>query len=173
MSYYDIVKDFAGPAAAILGAFAATTVAIAFGRIQASLAKSQADTAAANLQIAQQRVALDLFDRRWIVLEELRSAIAPVVREAFVDQQLFGTYYRAMLRAGYLFGPEVTNYLDEIRATMGTLMTIRHSLQSDNDVIRSQAADAEAKSTTTISGFYLEIDKLMQPYMSMHQRLPD
>jgi predicted transcriptional regulator len=53
-STYDILKDFAGPVAAIVGAFAAPIVALSLGRSQWRIAASQRD-------IALDKLKFDLF----------------------------------------------------------------------------------------------------------------
>jgi hypothetical protein len=47
-STYDLLKDFAGPVAAIVGAFAASIVAFSLGRAQWRIAASQRDIALIN-----------------------------------------------------------------------------------------------------------------------------
>jgi hypothetical protein len=73
----------------------------------------------------------------------------------------------------FLFGGEITDYLEAVRQTM-----IRHEAQkdaakSDNDTVRARAADIQAAAFTEISQFFEKSDSLIAPYMRMHQKLPE
>ena len=59
---YSVIKDFAGPVATVIAAAAASYVAYHFSRAQ--------------LDATNKRLVLDLFDRRWEVVQELRVAIS-------------------------------------------------------------------------------------------------
>jgi hypothetical protein len=72
-STYDILKDFAGPVAAIVGAFAASMVAWSLGRPQWRIAASQRD-------ITLDKLKFDLFQRRYGVYQvarKKRGSISP------------------------------------------------------------------------------------------------
>jgi hypothetical protein len=163
---YSILKDFAGPAATVIAAGAASFVAYHFGRAQSRIANE-------NLRATQQRVVLDLFDRRWEIVAELRSAISEILREGTVPTDAYHRYVRASLRAAFLFGSEVTDYLETVRLTITKVIALRGGLLSENDDLRTRSADAEATAFERITGFYEIFDRLVRPYMSMHQKLPE
>src|ERR1700685_2416974 len=115
---YDFFKDFAGPIVTIVAATAATIVTIKLGLNQVNIAREQARFAKTNSRSAQQKLVLDLFDKRWSIVTELREAIAEVLTTGKVSHDANRKFYLAADRAGFLFGPEVTAYLGKIRASL-------------------------------------------------------
>ena len=156
---YSMLKDFAGPFATVVAAAAASFLVFYFNRGQ--------------LRIAEQRLVLDVFDRRWAIVDELRSAISEVIRDGAVPSEAYKRYVRASLRSAFLFGPEVTDYLETVRVDLTRLIAVRGPLGSDSDERRAKAADAEAEIFMRITQFYENHDALIRPYMAMHQKLPD
>jgi hypothetical protein len=126
----------------------------------------------AQLQATDKRLVLDLFDRRWEVVQELRSAIAEMMRSGVVPDKNYWDYVRATQRAPFLFGPEVTDHLETVRKAMIRHVAHKDGVSSDNDALRARAADAQAEAFTVISDFYERFDPLIRPYMQMHQKLP-
>src|SRR3954447_6824091 len=96
---YELAKDFAGPTAAVLGATAASFIAWRFGRTQARVAQTQADTALQNLRATQRRLALDLFDKRSEVVQLIRSAIAPIAMTGKYIDEAYWQFGNALGRA--------------------------------------------------------------------------
>lgn len=156
---YEVLKDFAGPVATIIAAAAASYITWRFSRAQ--------------MRATDTRVVLDLFDRRWEVTQELRSAIGAMMTEGVSRGKPFWDFARAAQRAEFLFGQEVTDYLETLRRA-----AIRHEAQedavrSDDDTVRVRAADIQAAAFTEISDFSQKFDPLIAPYMRMHQKLPE
>src|SRR4051812_46213949 len=103
----DLVVKFAGPVATVLASITAAGVAIAFGLYQAKIARRQAN-------IAQDKLALDLFQRRLDAFSTLRGAIAKIVTSGSSNSVLEQELLEGIDRARWLFGKEVTSYLDEL-----------------------------------------------------------
>lgn len=101
---YAMLKDFAGPVATIIAATVAAYFAYRFG--------------SAHAHNAQQTLVLSLFDKRWEVANELRSAMAAIGRTGRVDPDSQRSFLMAAHRARFLFGPEVTHYLENVRSAM-------------------------------------------------------
>ncbi len=156
---YLILRDFAGPFATIIAAAAASYVVFQFNSAQ--------------VQIARQTLVLDLFDRRWALADELRSAIASMTTTGKILGDAYYQYVGAALRASFLFGPEVTDYLETVRAAMTRHVAVQDAARSDNEAVCARAADAEAAAFTIIADFYKHFDPLIAPYMAMHQKLPE
>jgi hypothetical protein len=71
---------------------------------------------------AHQRAVLDVFDKRWAVLTELRNAVFTIEQEwGWVLREIRHHYAVACDRAAFLFGPEVTEYLESIQSTINRL----------------------------------------------------
>lgn len=82
---YEFLKDFAGPIATIIAAGTATFVTYKLGSNQVSIAREQARFPEANSRSAQQKLILDLFDKRWSIVTELREAVAEVMTTGAVS----------------------------------------------------------------------------------------
>lgn len=64
-------------------------------------------------QLAQNKLKLDLFDRRFKVYEAARNLLASIMRTGSVEDQELSKYFLATREAKWLFGPEVAEYLDK------------------------------------------------------------
>lgn len=162
---YEHLKDFAGPLATVIAAGAAAYVAFRIGR-------AQADTSAGMLRATRERLALDLFDRRWQIIEELRKAVARVLREGASDTDVFMDFARASARAEFLFGSEVIEFLKKTQKTLASLPATAMRARTENPD-RERYIDREAELITELSAFFEILDQLIRPYMAMTQRLPD
>jgi hypothetical protein len=66
-------------------------------------------------RVADNKLRLDLFDRRYKVYDATRKFLAVIMREAtFADSQLF-EFYAGTSDAEFLFGADVGDYLGQIR----------------------------------------------------------
>ncbi|WP_330485550.1 hypothetical protein [Tumidithrix elongata] len=67
------------------------------------------------LQVAQNKLRLDLFDRRYKVYDATRKFLASIFSNAtFTDSQLF-EFYAGTSDAEFLFGSEVVDYLAQVK----------------------------------------------------------
>lgn len=169
---YEFFKDFAGPIATIIASGAALIVTAKLGLNQVSIAREQAQFAKANSRSGQQKLILDLFDKRWSIVTELREAIADVVTTGKVSYDADRKFYSAANRAGFLFGPEVTTYLAKIRASLSRHKAAETYRDTDDDERRGKAADILYREFEVIQDFYTSFDPLIAPYMQMHDKVP-
>ena len=66
-------------------------------------------------RVADNKLRLDLFDRRYKVYDATRKFLAVIIREAtFTDSQLF-EFYGGTSDAEFLFGADIVDYLGQIR----------------------------------------------------------
>jgi hypothetical protein len=169
---YQFFKDFAGPIATIIASGAALFVTTKLGLNQVGIAREQAKFAKANSRSAQQKLILDLFDKRWSIVTELREVIGEVLRTGNVSHEAKVKFYLAADRAAFLFGPEVKAYLAKIQASL----LKHHAAQADIDSVidkrRGKAADIQYREFEVIQGFYTSFDPLIAPYMQMHDKVP-
>ena len=122
---------------------------------------------------SHQRAALDLFDKRWEIVQELRSIIAGVMQEASVTTEEILSYARAADRASFLFGPEVIRYLETVRKELGRLRVAGQQMRARPPQARTDAlADQEANAMAEISKFSERFEPLISRYMRMRQKLP-
>ncbi len=116
--------SFAGPLATLLAALAAGGVATIFGRIQSGIAKQQAETAAAAALVAQNKLRLELFDRRLAVVTAVRAMFGKVDARGEINFEDERAFLQGIDGARWLFGAQVGNYLsDDLWRLMNHLMT--------------------------------------------------
>lgn len=65
-------------------------------------------------QTNRQKLILDRYDRRLRIYEEVRKILSTVVRDAKASTDDLVKFKTAVSEADFLFGPEVTSYIDEI-----------------------------------------------------------
>jgi hypothetical protein len=119
---------------------------------------------------AQDRLILDLFERRFQVFQELNRAILRGAEKAKLDVQDLVNFNTAAEKARFLFGPEVYNYLTESRERMINIIRIERSLLNMPD--GPQRTDAENKvlaAFSEISEFFERLATLVTPYMRVGQ----
>jgi hypothetical protein len=120
---------------------------------------------------AHQRAVLDLFDKRWTVLNELRDAVFTMMQEGGASRESTRLYAAARDRAAFLFGPEVTEYLKSIHDATGRLYIA--GLQLDTNPDDEEAIKQKYNALNVeISKFYERSNQLVIPYMRMHQKAP-
>jgi hypothetical protein len=99
--WYQIFKDFAGPIATIIAALAALSVTAYFAWHQKKIAKEQAD-------IAEEKLRLDLYDRRFEIFSSIFDFhTAVILWEGSPEQQKARQrFFRAYQSSGFLFKKE-------------------------------------------------------------------
>lgn len=162
------LKDFAGPAATVIAAFAAGWIAYSLGQSQISVAKSQADTAARAWQTSNEKLVLELFDKRLKVYEEIREVIAEVARSGTARSDTLGRFYRAIDRVPYFFGQEVQDFIEQIRLAMIDLDLANTMLNQhvDPGVWSQKRHDYFLR----VTAFYKQAPPLFEPYIRAHQK---
>lgn len=65
-------------------------------------------------KINRQKLNLDLYDRRLKVYEEVRQILSIILRDAKASYDDLMKFYRAVSEADFLFGPEISEYIEEI-----------------------------------------------------------
>jgi hypothetical protein len=169
---YEFFKDFAGPVATIIASSAALFVTAKFGFSQVGIAREQAQVAKANSRSAQQKLILDLFDKRWGIVTELREAIAEVLTTGRVSEHAQRQFRLAADRAAFLFGSEVTTYLAKLQDSLSKHKAADIYIDSNDDKMRGKAADIQLQEFEVIQEFYTSFDPLVAPYMQMHDKTP-
>ena len=116
---------------------------------------------------AQEKVLLDLFDKRFAVYDELRSVVG-----GGIDQTALFGFKRTASRAQFLFGPEVQTFLEERWVDLKRDKDLRDNPQPW-PVPEDQRAAAIAERVARkdrLSDFFKDFDQLVAPYMNHHQK---
>ena len=114
---------------------------------------------------ALEKIVLDLFDKRFDIYAELRSAIAYQLRYSRVDDDSYFKFARAVFRAKFLFGPEVFSFLEERRVDLA-----RFTVESTNQLIFE---DEMVVLMNRLGSLYTDIDSIVLPYMQHTQQKLD
>jgi 2C-methyl-D-erythritol 2,4-cyclodiphosphate synthase len=80
MDWYQTIKDFAGPLATVIASVAAAFVAYRLGQNQMMVARAQANIAERNWQTENEKVVLELMERRLAIYKSIREVIAEVMQ---------------------------------------------------------------------------------------------
>jgi len=65
-------------------------------------------------QTNRQKLVLDRYDRRLRVYEEIRKILSIILRDAKASYEDLLKFRTSVSEADFLFGPEITEYIDEI-----------------------------------------------------------
>ena len=121
---------------------------------------------------AQQKVLLDLFDRRMATYTALREIVAMVraSSSAATPDNSF-KFLEALDRAEFLFGANVIEHLQKIRQAIydiHDMTTERKDLQPGPELIANVAKERAAREV--MGSFYTTFQALVRPYIRMHQK---
>jgi hypothetical protein len=167
---YEFFKDFAGPIATVIAAGAAAFVAYTLGRSQAKSASVQARVAKSNWQTANERIVLELFERRIAIFEGIRKVVASVMASGQPSDQTYRDYLSATEKAAYYFGPEVNEYLETIRHLILDIESGNIVMRDDFHPHRIEAVQNHTKRMTELSEFNGRAKILFGPYIQAHQK---
>ena len=113
---------------------------------------------------------MDLFDRRFAVYEELRAIVGRFLT-GNIDQPALFEFKRVTSRAQFLFGPEVTSFLDERWTDLSREMVAWKLTPRPIREERREAAEAALIARKDrLSDFFKDFDELFAPYMKHHQK---
>lgn len=121
---------------------------------------------------AQQKVVLDLFDRRMATYTALREVVAMVrASSSAANQENSFKFLEALDRAEFLFGPKVIDHLKKISEAIYDIdntVTERKDLQPGPELIANVARERRARDM--VGTFYTTFQPLVRPYIRMHQK---
>jgi len=117
-------------------------------------------------RVADNKLRLDLFDRRYKVYDATRKFLAVIMREAtFADSQLF-EFYAGTSDAEFLFGADVVDYLGQIRKRavhMRTAQQLFEPLPVGDE--RSRHVQAAHDDLSWLSDQITAMTKVFTPYL--------
>ena len=121
---------------------------------------------------AQQKVLLDLFDRRMETYTALREIVAKVrASSSAATPENSYKFLEALDRAEFLFGAKVIEHLQKMRQAIDDIhdtATERKNLQPGPELIANVAKERAAREV--VGSFYTTFQALVRPYIRMHQK---
>jgi hypothetical protein len=121
---------------------------------------------------AHQRAVLDLFEKRYELYTAVRSVIAEVIAHGRADNKIQFDYLRAIERAPFLFGPEVTAYLDSLYRLLVAQGHAETMMKTESAEEHAKWISKQHECFLKVAEFYQRSEPLVQPYMRMHQKAP-
>jgi hypothetical protein len=141
-------------------------VSVFFSSVALFLSLAVAIIAALQWRVADNKLRLDLFDRRYKVYDATRKFLSVILREAkFTHSELF-EFYAGISDAEFLFGADVTEHLEKIRKRAVHLQAaqqIYEPLPVGDE--RSQHVQAEHDDLLWLTDQITEITKTFAPYL--------
>jgi hypothetical protein len=123
----------------------------------------------AQWRTANQKVVVDLFDRRRKVFDRLSEGITPVMREGEVSGPAFTLFMIGQADARFLFGDDVQDYLEKLRHCFVWLTSMTNEV-IDTSPKRAEMIDTKHKHIAEIISFYEKAPTLFAPYMRLTQK---
>src|SRR4029078_3328550 len=123
----------------------------------------------AQWRTANQKVVVDLYDRRLKVYQQLAKAFGPAPRDGEVSHAAFNEFLIGQADAAFLFGDDVQEYLASMRKCLAWLLS-RTNEVIDNSPNRAELIDTKAKHFTEIVAFSDTAPRLFAPYMKLTQK---
>jgi hypothetical protein len=119
------------------------------------------------LQTAQTRISIDIFEKRYKIYEDLRTAVSVYLTTGNFTAGAQSQFMQAQTHARFYFGGEVDQYLSALRRDLidshfWDRFASGKGLPIDNQLARLDR----------INDFYAEIDAMFIPYMRLNQRMP-
>jgi hypothetical protein len=124
------------------------------------------------MRTANQRAALDVFDKRFDTYQRARAAIAKVMAHGSVNLNVLIEFARAVDEAQFLFGHEVTSYLLDVHKLLAEHGEAEEMMKSDDAQTSQNAVKKKHAAFKKIAEFYAQSTPLVMPYMRQHQKAP-
>lgn len=120
---------------------------------------------------AQQKVVLDLFDRRLAKYTALRDVVAKVMTSgAATDEDSF-QFLQALDGVEFLFGDDIEQPLKEINKAIGLLTVLAPERREFGPGPELQAlVKKEREALSVVTSFYSSFHERLKPYLRMHQK---
>jgi hypothetical protein len=91
---------------------------------------------------ANDRLVMDLFDRRFKIYDDVAKLVHDVSASSHVDDQTMSLFYLSTHQVKFLFGTEVEAYFEEIRVALRTIESTRLIRKRNEGRLTKEALDA-------------------------------
>lgn len=135
------------------------------------IAAAVALVAYAQWRTANQRVVMDLFERRLAVFTKMESTLKKMLENRRADDDDFRAAVRATAESRFLFGPEVYEYLTTLTDKAVLVMRpLPADLPALTPAEQRQVSDTRDDALKRILAFFREAPDVFAPYMRLDQR---
>ncbi len=164
-----ILKDHPWQSATMTIALLAVGVPGYFAWRQSRTAEKQLLTAEKQSQIAEDKVRLNLFDKRHAVREELRAIVGRYGGGRLTQLDCV-RFKEVSSNAAFLFDTDVTSFLQRAHQDLCQEFVQWAAPRPISEDKRQSAEAVLVARANRLSSFYDEFDKLVSRYMTHHQR---
>ena len=168
LSTYQVLKDFAGPVAAIIGAIVAGTITFIFGRAQTRIAQSQRD-------IALDKLKFDLFKNRYEIYEATKALLEYVPFVTDIDKcdaTKVRSLYVKLDEARFYFPPDICAFLDDIHAHCELFfshLSMRDPVSIDDSEQWAKTGDLLASDQSALRTIYASLPSTFAKSLAFRQ----
>jgi hypothetical protein len=145
-----------GPIATLMVGLLGTLATLIVGCLVAFIAWQQ-------WQVAQNKLRLDLFDRRYKVYNATRDFLSVIVSKANFDNSQLFTFYAGISDVEFLFDATIVDYLGQIKKRALEMRT-KHKLLEDS-ADRERIAQAEDQHLLWLTEQLSVMGKVFTPYL--------
>jgi hypothetical protein len=165
---YQVAKDFAGPIATIMAAFAAVSVTAFFAWQQKKISGEQA-------RVAKEKLRYDLFERRMAIFSSLFPFYDAMLSWQGTPEQVAARnrFFRAYQESGFLFGKEsgiedlLKNLNDSGMKVIGFKENKEH-LKEDKELMLRLFNEAQDIQVRLFPNALTQLKNAMSGYMNFH-----
>jgi hypothetical protein len=165
---YQVLMDFAGPVAGMIGAIVATAIAFAIGLGQKRVAQSQRD-------IALDQLKFNLLQRRYEIYQATKELLEYVPFISDIEKSDANRLRTLSVRideARFYFPPDICNFLHDTRARCEIFLTRlgkRDLIGTDDHEQWSATADALAKDQAALRMIYQSLPQVFERSLAFKQ----
>jgi hypothetical protein len=159
----DLLKTLAGPIATVFASVTAGGVAVWFGRVQADIARRQAATAAAQKEIAFDKLKHDLFDKRYEIYQAAKAVIEAVFNKSPVDP--------ADPECRFFFPPDTRAFCENIENQVYAVLTASRAASgySEDRPERYELREKQSNAEIELADIYGQLAKRFERDLGFEQ----
>jgi len=171
---YEVLHDFAGPAATIIGAFAAVFVTRRLGRGQLRISQEQSRAAHQQAKLAAVRLQHDLFDRRFALFQTARTfLVKDVYPQMNPSTDAIFIFAQETATAAFLVDKPLREYLDELRTAAFKLQEISTLVALQQGPDHVQNVQQKARLVEWFGAQHEVLVAKFQPFLKLDYITPD
>lgn len=167
ITWYGLIKDFAGPTATVFASLAAFYLGWRFGNRQTSAVTAQAE-------IALDKLKYDLFEKRYEIYSAAKRLIEKVMHVRSLDKSdpdEIRSLYVKIDESRFFFPRDIQLHLQDIQSTSEKLLTLvgQREIMRLGDAEWAAAADNIGAVSLRLNEFYAGLPKKFEQTLAFQQ----